>query len=198
MDEAQYRLLLVVKYQCLQPFATLAMYSYPTWRRVIFVAVLVVVLVLALTPSLTQGTVKIHVYGLTGTGVVDHLFVSFKSLQFHTFGFASNTGWVSLNQTTAPVDLIQAPGQYLPRNIESAPITSGRYDAIRLVMTNSTALVGTSRVPLSNTPILDANFTLPVSPNGFGDILLLLSFDYSLILESPGTLSIHVVQTSVV
>ena len=174
------------------------MYPYPGWRRIVFVAVLVVVLVLALTPSITQGTVKIHIYGVAASGAVDHLFVSFKSLQFHTFGFASNAGWVSLNQTTSPVDLIPVPGQYLPRMVESAAITSGRYDAIRLIMTNSTYQVGGNRFPLSNAPILDANFTLPVAPNGFGDVLLLLSFDYGLVLQSPGTLSIRIVQTSVV
>ena len=174
------------------------MYPYPGWRRIIFVAVLVVVLVLALTPSITQGTVKIYIYGLTGSGAIDHLFVSFKTVQFHTFGFASNTGWVSLNQTTSPVDLISLPGQYLPRIVESAPITSGRYDAIQLTVSNSTAQVGPNRFSLSNAPILDANFTLPVAPNGFGDILLLVSFDYGLVLQGPGTLSIRIVQTSVV
>lgn len=174
------------------------MYPYPAWRRVVFVAVLVVVLVFALTPSVTQGTIKLHIYGVAGTGVIDHLFVSFKSLQFHTVGFASNTGWVNLNQTTTPIDLIQPRGQYLPTIVESAPITSGKYDAIRLNMTNSTAQVGPNRFPLSNAPILEANFTLPVSPNGFGDVLLLLSFDYGLVLQSPGTLSIRIVQTSVV
>jgi Domain of unknown function (DUF4382) len=174
------------------------MYLYPGWRRIVFVAVLLVVLVLTLTPSITQGTIKIHVYGLTGAGAIDHLFVGFKSLQFHTFGFAANTGWVSLNQSTAAIDLVRPPGQYLPETVESAPITSGRYDAIRLVMTNSTAQVGTKSFSLSNTPVLDANFTLPISPNGFGDVLLLLSFDYALILQNPGTLSIQIVQTSVV
>ena len=174
------------------------MYLYPGWRRVIFVAVLVVVLVLTLTPSITQGTIKIHIYGLTGAGVIDHLFVGFKSLQFHTFGLASNVGWVSMNQSTAAIDLVQSPGQYLPRIVESAPITSGRYDAMRLFMTNSTAQVGARSLSLSNSPVLDANFSLPIAPNGFGDVLLLLSFDYTLILQSPGTLSIRIVQTSVV
>ena len=174
------------------------MYPFPGWRRVIFVGVLVVVLILALAPSITQGTIKVKVYGLAGTGVIDHLFVGFKSLQFHAFGFALNAGWVSLNQSTPPIDLIQVPGQYLPSVVESAPIASGRYDAIRLVMTNSTAQVGSGRISLSNAPILNANFTLPIAPNGFGDVLLLLSFDYSLILQGPGTLSIRIVQTSVV
>lgn len=161
-------------------------------------AVLLVVLVLALTPSITQGTIKLHIYGVAGTGVIDHLFVSFKSLQLHTVGFASTTGWVSMNQTTTPIDLIQPAGQYSPVIVESAPITSGRYDAIKLVVANSTAQVGPNRFPLSNAPILNANFTLPVAPNGFGDVLMLISFDYALVLQSPGTLSIRIVQTSVV
>lgn len=179
------------------------MYPYPGWRRVLFVAVLLVVLVLALTPSITQGTIKIHIYGMSGTGAIEHLYVGFNSLQLHTFGFPSDAGWVSFNQTSSPIDLIQTPGQYSPRIAESASITSGRYDAIKLGMTNSTAQIGSNRIILSNTPTLDANFTLPISPNGFGDVLLLLSFDYgpivdSLSLRSPGTLSIRVVQTSVV
>lgn len=172
------------------------MYPYPGWRRVIFVAVLVAVLVLTLTPSITQGTIKIHIYGLTKPGAIDHLFVGFKSVQFHTFGLASNAGWVGLNQSTSPIDLIEAPGQYLPRTLESTPITSGRYDAIRLLLTNSTALVGANSFSLANNPILNANITLPIAPNGFGDVLLVMSFDYSLILGSPPTLSIQIVQTS--
>src|SRR6266516_4584033 len=151
------------------------MYLYPGWRRVIFVAVLVVVLVIALVPSITQGTIKLHTYG---------------------FGFGA--GWFNVTETTPTIDLIPIASQFLPQIVASAQITSGRYDAIRLVMTNSTALVGSSRVSLSNTPTLNANFTLPIPPNGFGDVLLLLSFDESLVLANPAVLSIQVVQTSVV
>jgi hypothetical protein len=165
---------------------------------VIFVAVLVVVLVITLAPSLTQGTIKVHIYGLTTQGVIDHLYVKFANLQFHTYGFGSGAGWVSVNETTPTIDLIPITSQFLPQIVASAQITSGRYDAIRLSMTNSTALVGITRVSLSNTPTLNANFTLPIPPNGFGDVLLLVSFDESLILASPAALSIQVVQISVV
>jgi len=65
-------------------------------------------------------------------------------------------------------------------------------------MTNSTAVIGGTHVSLSNTPTLSANFTLPIPPNGFGDVLLLVSFDDSLVLANPAALSIQVVQTSVV
>jgi hypothetical protein len=174
------------------------MYPYPGWRRVIFVAVIVVVLVIALAPSLTQGTIKVHIYGLTTQGVIDHLYVKFANLQFHTYGFGFGAGWVSVNETTPTIDLIPITSQFLPQIVASAQITSGRYDAIRLSMTNSTALVGITRVSLSNTPTLNANFTLPIPPNGFGDVLLLVSFDESLILASPAALSIQVVQISVV
>jgi len=174
------------------------MYPYPGWRRVIFVAVIVVVLVIALAPSLTQGTIKVHIYGMTTQGVIDHLYVKFANLQFHTYGFGFGAGWVSVNETTPTIDLIPITSQFLPQIVASAQITSGRYDAIRLSMTNSTALVGITRVSLSNTPTLNANFTLPIPPNGFGDVLLLVSFDESLVLASPAALSIQVVQISVV
>ena len=176
------------------------MYPYPGWRRVIFVAVLVVVLVIALAPSITQGTIKVHIYGLTTPGVIDHLYIKVMRLQFHThgFGFGTGAGWVNITETTPTIDLIPTPTQFLPQIVASAQVTSGRYDAIRLFMTNSTALIGTTQVSLSNNPTLNANFTLPISPNGFGDILLLVSFDDSLILASPAALSIQVVQTSVV
>jgi hypothetical protein len=174
------------------------MYLYPGWRRVIFVAVIVVVLVIALAPSITQGTIKVHIYGLTTQGVINHLYVKFANLQFHTYGFGFGAGWVSVNETTPTIDLIPITSQFLPQIVASAQITSGRYDAIRLFMTNSTALIGSTRVSLPNTPTLNANFTLPIPPNGFGDVLLLVSFDESLVLASPAALSIQVVQISVV
>ncbi len=174
------------------------MYLYLGWRRVIFVAVLVVVLVIALAPSITQGTIKVHIYGLTTRGIIDHLYVKFSSLQFHTHGFGFGAGWVNVTQTLPTIDLIPIASQFLPQIVASAQITSGRYDAIRLFMTNSTALVGSTHVSLSNMPTLSANFTLPIPPNGFGDVLLLVSFDESLVLANPAALSIQVVQTSVV
>ena len=174
------------------------MYPYPGWRRVIFVAVLVVVLVVALAPSITQGTIKVHIYGLSAPGGIDHLYIKFMSLQFHTYGFGTSTGWVNVNETTPIIDLIPAPSQFLPQIAASAQITSGRYDSIRLNMTNSTAVIGATHVSLSNTPTLSANFTLPVPPNGFGDVLLVVSFDDSLVLANPATLSIQIVGTSVV
>src|SRR2546426_11646943 len=174
------------------------MYLYPGWRRVLFVAVLVVVLVIALAPSITQGTIKVHIYGLTRAGVIDHLYVKFTTLEFNTYGFEFGAAWVSVNEATPIIDLIPITAQFLPQIVASARITSGRYDAIKLFMTNSTALVGSAHVSLSNMPTLSANFTLPITPNGFGDVLLLVSFDESLVLANPAALSVQVVQTSVV
>jgi uncharacterized protein DUF4382 len=174
------------------------MYPYPGWRRVIFAAVLIVVLVITLAPSITQGTIKVYIYGVTTPGVIDHLYVKFTTLQFHTNGVGFLAGWVNVTQITPTVDLVPIPSQFLPQIVASAQITSGRYDAIRLIMTNSTAIVGANRVSLPNAPTLNANFTLPIPPNGFGDVLLLVNFDDSLILANPAALSIQVVQASVV
>src|SRR4029077_17130867 len=169
------------------------MYPFPGWRRVTFVAVLVVVLVIALAPSITQGTIKVHIYGLTAPGVIDHLYIKVMRLQFHTygFGFGTGAGWVNTTETTPTIDLIPIPTQFLPQILASAHITSGRYDAIRLLMTNSTAIIGGTHVSLSNSPTLSANFTLPIPPNGFGDVLLLVSFDDPLLLANPASLSIQ-------
>src|SRR5690349_5424278 len=124
------------------------MYPYPGWRRVIFAAVLIVVLVITLAPSITQGTIKVYIYGVTTPGVIDHLYVKFTSLQFHTNGVGFLAGWVNVTQITPTVDLVPIPSQFLPQIVASAQITSGRYDAIRLIMTNSTAIVGANRVSL--------------------------------------------------
>ncbi|HZY47635.1 MAG TPA: DUF4382 domain-containing protein, partial [Candidatus Bathyarchaeia archaeon] len=126
----------------------------------------------------------------------DHLYIRLSSLELHTYGFGPAAGWVNVNQTTQPVDLIHAQAQFLPQLVASASLTSGRYDAIRLFLTNSTALIGTRPVSLPKTPILSANLTLPIQPKGFGDVLLLVSFDYSLILANPASLSMQIVQTS--
>src|SRR3989475_12565079 len=156
------------------------MYPYPEWRRVIFVPVLVVVLVIALAPSITQGTIKVHIYGLTNRGVVDHLYVKFSILKLHTYGFGSNVGWVNVTETTPIIDLIPVTAQFLPQIVASAQITSGKYHAIKLFMRNTTAQIGSTHVSLSNTPTLNANFALPITPNGFGYVLMLVSFDESL------------------
>jgi hypothetical protein len=174
------------------------MYTFPGWRRVLFVSALVVVMLVALAPSITQGTIKVHIYGVTSAGVIDHLYVKFTILQFHTYGFGSEGGWLNVTEASPIVDLVPAQAQFLPHVIASAQITSGRYDAIRLFMTNSTAQVGTNRLAITNKPTLSANFTLLIPPNGFGDVLLLVKFDDTLILATPATLSIQIVQTSVV
>src|SRR2546425_5922610 len=102
------------------------MYRYAGWRRVIFVAVLVIVLVVALAPSLTQGTIKVHIYGLTTRGVIDHLYVKFANVSFHTYGFGFSAGWVNLTETTPTIDLISVASQFLPQIVSSAQIASGR------------------------------------------------------------------------
>src|SRR5207245_7608439 len=122
----------------------------------------------------------------------------FTSEVHQTYRFVYCTGIFSDNESNPIIDLIPIPNQFLPQIVASAQITPGRYDAIRLFMTNSTALIGAAHVSLSNTPTLSANFTLPIPPNGFGAVLLLVSFDDSLVLANPAALSIQVVQTSVV
>ncbi len=172
------------------------MYPFPGWRRIIFVAVLIVVIVIALAPSITEGTIKVQIFGVSPSGGISHLYIKFTSLEIHTHGFGFGTGWVSINETTPQVDLIHS-SDFLPNVIVSAQITSGRYDSIRLRMSNSTAFVAGTKISFPRGSALTANFTLPISPNGFGNVLLVVSFDDSLVFASPASLSLQVVQTSV-
>ena len=172
-------------------------YPFPSWRRVTFVALLIIVLVVALAPSITQGTVSVRVYGLVDSGVVSHVFVKFSQVQLHTAGYPSNSGWLTLSQTLPRVDLVPKPGQLVPETITSLQVQSGRYDSIKLLIQNATIVVNNGPgIPISSGPSLAANVTLPVPPNRSGEVLFVVTLDYSLLVADPPSLVISILQTT--
>ncbi len=172
-------------------------YPFAAWRRVIFVAALIVILVIAFAPSITQGTVNIRVYGFVPGGPVSHLYVKFSEVSLHTAGYPEDSGWVTLTNLLPRVDLVPQPNQLVPESIISARIQSGRYDAIKLVASNSTLVLASSPgVPISTGSTVNANVTLPIPPNGIGDVLFLLVVDYSALLSSQPTLSLTLLQAT--
>jgi hypothetical protein len=44
--------------------------------------------------------------------------------------------------------------------------------------------------------MLSTNVTLPVPPNGIGDILLIVGFDYSTLFSTPPTLTLMLMRVS--
>lgn len=172
-------------------------YPYAGWRRLLFVAVLVVIIVIAFAPATTQGTLFLRFSSLSSSNGVNHVYVGFSQIALHQAGYLNSSGWVVISQSFSVIDL--SSNQTIPATVLSTPIHSGSYDQIRLVFSNST-LVRAGRPPLAMSPpsMLSANVTLPVPPSGIGDILLVVAFDSSAFFTSQPSLSFVLVRASAV
>jgi hypothetical protein len=171
-------------------------YPYAAWRRILFVAVLVVIIVIAFAPATTQGTVLLRFSSLASPGVVSHIYVGFTQIALHQTGYLNSSGWILIAQNFPHIDLLSS--QTIPPTVASAQIHSGRYDQVRLTFSNSTIMISGRSVPVPAPPMLSSNMTLPVPPSGIGDILLVVAFDYSALLSSPPSLSFVLIRTSAV
>lgn len=169
-------------------------YPYAAWRRILFVAVLVVIIVVAFAPATTQGTILLRFSGVTSSSVVSHIYIGFTQIALHQAGYLNSSGWVMISQRFPTVDLLST--QPIPPTVSSAPIHSGRYDQIRLVFSNSTVVRAGLPIAVSAPSMLSANVTLPVSPSGIGDILFVVAFDYSTLFATPPSLSFVIVLVS--
>ena len=174
------------------------MYPLPAWRRVLFVAILLIVIIIAFAPSTTQGTVTVRLYSLSAPSIVSHLYLGLSKVQFHEAGLPDSSGWITILQGFPNFDLISTNGQITPPTIMSSQIRSGRYDTINLAFSNSTVIIAGRPVPLPPPSALSANMTVPVPPNGIGDVLLVVSFDYSALLASPPSITLTLIQVSTV
>ncbi len=169
-------------------------YPYAAWRRILFVAVLVVIIVIAFAPATTQGTMLLRFSSLTSSSVVSHIYIGFTQIALHQSGYLNSSGWVIISQRFATIDLLSS--QTIPPTISSAPVHSGRYDQIRLVFSNSTVVRAGLPLAMSSPSMLSANVTLPVPPSGIGDILLVVAFNYSTLFSTPPSLSFVLVRIS--
>jgi len=175
-------------------------YRFPYWRRLFFVAALLIILVLTLAPSVTKGNINVRVYALIPRGAVTHFLASFSDIQLHTAGLPESSGWLKVGQGSVRpnVDLIPQSDQLVPGTILSASITSGRYDSIRMTFSNSTLVLDSGQkasVPAA-TPPLSANTIVSVPPNGNGDVLFILSLDYSLLISTSPSISANIAQVT--
>ncbi len=173
-------------------------YPFPSWRRVVFVASLILILIVTFIPSVTQGTVNVRVTGfIPGGGIVTHIYVKFSEVSLHTAGYPLETGWVSFAHVLPRVDLVPQSTQPAPDAIVSARIQSGRYDLARLVAANSTIIIDNTPgfgIPTGST--VSADVTLPIRPNGIGEVLVVVIVDYSGILDSEPQLTLRVLHAT--
>lgn len=176
------------------------MYPFPAWRRVVFVAVLLVVIVIAFAPAVTQGTATIRLSAITAPSVVSHIYVGVSSIQLHRVGylFSNNGSWTFITQSILTIDLLAPGAQVLPQTVTSASVPSGRYDAIKVVFSNSTLIFAGQNKALSAPSSIQGNMTLPISPNGIGDVLLIMQFDYSTLFAIQPSLAFTLVRVSTV
>jgi len=169
-------------------------YPYAAWRRILFVAVLVVIIVIAFAPATTQGTLFLRFSSLSSSSDINHIYVGFAQIALHQAGYLNSSGWVIISQSFPNIDLLS--NQVIPPTVASAPIHSGRYDQIRVAFSNSTVVIAGRPVPVSAPPMLSSNVTLPVPPSGIGDILLVVAFDYSALFSNPPSLSFVLIRSS--
>jgi Domain of unknown function (DUF4382) len=171
-------------------------YPYAAWRRLLFVAVLVVIIVIAFAPATTQGTLFLRFSSLSSSSGVNHIYVGFSQIALHQAGYLNSSGWVVISQSFSVVDL--SSNQTIPATVISTPLHSGRYDQIRLVFSNSTLVRAGRPLAMSPPSMISANVTLPVAPSGIGDILLVVAFDSSTLFSSQPSLSFVLIRASAV
>jgi hypothetical protein len=170
------------------------MYSLPIWRRAPFIALLIVVIIISYAPATTQGTATVRLTALSAPSIVSHIYVEVSSMELHEQGYPNSTGWVMLSQSFPIIDLLASANQSPSQAIASASIHSGRYDTVKILFTNSTILIDGVRTPVAAPSLLSLSLTFPLSPNGNGDLLLVVAFDYAAIFASPPLLSFALIR----
>src|SRR5204862_2409949 len=103
-------------------------YPYAAWRRILFVAVLVVIIVIAFAPATTQGTIFLRFSSLSSSSAVNHIYVGFTQIALHQAGFVNSTGWIIISQSLPKMALLS--DHTIHPLVSSARINSGRYDEI--------------------------------------------------------------------
>jgi hypothetical protein len=172
------------------------MYSFPLWRRAPFIALLVIVMVIAYAPSTTEGTATVRLAALSVPSIVGHIYVQVSSIELHSQGFPNSTGWTTMSKSFPIIDLLSPANRSLSQTIGSVTVHSGRYDALTIIFTNSTLIVNGAKTSVAAPPSLNVNATMLVSPNGIGDILLVIGFDYAEIIANSPSLSFILIRVS--
>src|SRR5438094_67066 len=114
------------------------MYSFPAWRRAPFIALLIIIFVIAYAPATTQGTATVRLSALISPSNISHLYISVSSIQLHREGFLN---WTTISQSFPVIDLLSPTSQSTPQTITSASVPSDRYDSMKIIYSNSTVLI---------------------------------------------------------
>jgi hypothetical protein len=175
------------------------MYPYPLWRRVPFIAVLIAILAISYTPATTTGTATVRISAIATPSIISHLYTGATTIQLHHQGYANNEGWTNITQLFPTVDLLTSTNQTTAQTLITATVHSGRFDTIRILFANSSMVItGTTsgQQPIIAPSPLTVNATLLVSPDGTGDLDIVVAFDYSTLFSTPPALTLVLVRAS--
>ena len=67
---------------------------------------------------------------------------------------------------------------------------------MKIIFSNSTVLISGQIQPVAASPALDADMTMLVAPNGNGDLLLIVAFDYATLFADTPSLSLILVSAT--
>jgi hypothetical protein len=160
-------------------------------KRVIAVAVLVIIAFLIVFPPLASGGVKI---ALSSSSAVpaEHLYVTVRGIRAHRADTKDPGGWVSITNTSTLVDLAVVNSS---ETVALGSLSLGQYDRVSVEVTNATAVVNSTSRPVQ---LASSLFTVPVA------FLVRFGLQTSIMLkaapelqESPKTMSLSLSFTAV-
>jgi hypothetical protein len=125
-------------------------------KRVVAVAVLLVIAFLIVFPPLVNGSVKIALSSSSSVAV-EHLYLTIREIKAHRADTHEPEGWFSVTNASTQVDLAVASST---ETIALGSLSLGQYDSVRLEVTNATAVVNATSKPVQLTSRV---FTVPVS-----------------------------------
>jgi hypothetical protein len=125
-------------------------------RRVVAVAVLLVIAFLIVFPPLVNSSVKITLSSSSSVPV-EHLYLTIREIKAHRADTREPEGWFSVTNASTQVDLAVANST---ETIALGSLSLGQYDSVRLEITNATAVVNAT---LKSVQLTSRVFTVPVS-----------------------------------
>lgn len=125
-------------------------------KRIIAVAVLVLIAFLIVYPPLANSSVKVAL-SPSSTMAVEHLYVTVEEIRAHRADTREPEGWFVVSNQTTDVDLAAVDST---QTVGLGQVSLGQYDMIRVRIANATAIVNNTskRVQLVTTV-----FSVPVS-----------------------------------
>lgn len=115
-------------------------------RRIASAVLLVIVLAVAFYPSFAMGIVTLKITD-SGALLGEPLYAKYSNIALHRTGEGDKTGWIELTNVTGTYDLSSLKDT--TETVFRSRITIGRYDKIKYIMVEATAVLNASKVKLS-------------------------------------------------